>query len=208
MKRLTDDIEKILFTRQQLAERVRELGQQITRDYLDKDLLVIGVLKGAAVFMSDLIREIDLDIRTDYIAVSSYGDEAESSGELRIIKDVSQRLKGYHVLLAEDIIDTGNTLHVLRQRMLDKGAESVKICALLDKPEQRIVPVHADYTGFTVPDGFIVGYGIDLAEKYRNLPFVGILKKEVYELYFVPGSIKDHIEKRNGISHTILTVPL
>ena len=181
MKRLTDDIEKILFTRQQLAERIRELGQQITRDYLDKDLLVIGVLKGAAVFMSDLIREIDLDIRTDYIAVSSYGDREVSSGDLRIIKDVTQQLKGYHVLLAEDIIDTGNTLHVLRQRMLDKGAESVKICALLDKPERRIVPVHADYIGFTVPDEFIVGYGIDLAEKYRNLPFVGILKKELYE---------------------------
>lgn len=180
MKKISDDIERILFTGEELAAKVRELAQEITRDYQDKNLLVIGVLKGAAVFMSDLIRELDFDIRTDYIVVSSYGNATVSSGDLKIIKDVSPFLNGCHVLLVEDIIDTGCTMSTVRGKMLERGADSVKICALMDKPSRRIIPIHADYTGFTVPDEFIVGYGIDYAEKYRNLPYIGILKKELY----------------------------
>ncbi|MBQ7994487.1 MAG: hypoxanthine phosphoribosyltransferase [Solobacterium sp.] len=181
MKKLTEDIETVLFSREQLAEKVRELGQAITDDYQDKELLVIGVLKGAGVFMSDLVREIDGDLRTDYMVVSSYGNETVSSGKLRIIKDVQQDMKGWHVLLVEDIVDTGNTLSALKAIMEERGAESVRICALLDKPSRRVKPVEVSYRGFEVPDEFIIGYGIDYAEKYRNLPFIGVLKREIYE---------------------------
>ena len=181
MKKLTEDIETVLFTREELAEKVRELGQKITEDYKDKDLLVIGVLKGAGVFMSDLVREIDGDLRTDYMVVSSYGNDAVSSGKLRIIKDVQPDMKGWHVLLVEDIVDTGNTLSALKEIMEERGAESVRICALLDKPARRVKPVEVSFRGFEVPDEFIVGYGIDYAEKYRNLPFIGVLKREIYE---------------------------
>jgi hypoxanthine phosphoribosyltransferase len=181
MKTITQDIETILFTREQLAEKVRELGQAISEDYSDKELLVIGVLKGAGVFMSDLVREIDGDLRTDYMVVSSYGNETVSSGKLRMIKDVQPDMRGWHVLLVEDIVDTGNTLNVLKEIMLERGAQSVKICALLDKPSRRVKPVEVNYKGFEVRDEFIVGYGSDYAEKYRNLPFIGVLKKEIYE---------------------------
>ena len=181
MKKITDDIERILFTREQLAACVRKLGRAITEDYRDKELLMIGVLKGAGIFMSDLIREIDGDIRTDYMVVSSYGNHTVSSGKLRIIKDVQQDMTGWNVLLVEDIIDTGNTLSALKDMMLERGAESVRICTLLDKPSQRIKSVNVAYTGFEVPDEFIVGYGIDYAEKYRNLPYIAVLKREIYE---------------------------
>lgn len=181
MKKLTQDIEKILFTREQLAGKVGQLGQAITEDYKDRDLMVIGVLKGAGIFMSDLVREIDGDLRTDYMVVSSYGNQAVSSGDLRIIKDIQPDLSGWHVLLVEDIVDTGNTLNALKKIMEERGAESVRICALLDKPSRRIKPVEVNYKGFEVPDEFIIGYGIDYAEKYRNLPFIGVLKREIYE---------------------------
>ena len=181
MQKLTDDIEKILFSEQQLAECVRQLGSEITKDYADEDLLMIGILKGAGIFMGDLIRQIDGDVRTDYMVVSSYGNSSVSSGQIRIIKDVQVDVKGLNVMLVEDIADTGNTLNALKDIMIERGVRSVRICALLDKPARRIKPIDIDYKGFEVPDEFIIGYGIDYAEKYRNLPYIGILKKEVYE---------------------------
>lgn len=181
MQKLTDDIEKILFSEQQLAECVRQLGSRIAKDYEDEDLLMIGILKGAGIFMGDLIRQIDGDVRTDYMVVSSYGNSSVSSGQIRIIKDVQVDVKGLNVMLVEDIADTGNTLNALKDLMIERGVKSVRICALLDKPARRIKPIDIDYKGFEVPDEFIIGYGIDYAEKYRNLPYIGILKKEVYE---------------------------
>ncbi len=181
MKKITDDIERILFTREELTECVQRLGREITEDYRDKELLMIGVLKGAGIFMSDLVREIDGDIRTDYMVVSSYENSTVSSGKVRIIKDVQQDMTGWNVLLVEDIIDTGNTLSALKEIMQERGAESVRICTLLDKPSRRIKPADVDYRGFEVPDEFIVGYGIDYAERYRNLPFIAVLKREIYE---------------------------
>lgn len=174
------DIKEILLSEDQIKNRVKELGKEITEDYQGKDLLVIGILKGAAIFMSELIRYIDLPIKIDFMAVSSYGDFSISTGEVKIIKDLDFSAENKHILIVEDIIDTGYTLNYLSDNLRKRGALSVKVCTLLDKPERRVVGVPLDYLGFEIPDEFAVGYGLDYSERYRNLPFIGALKEEVY----------------------------
>ncbi len=177
---MNNDIKEILFSKEMIADKVKELGAQISKDYADRELLVIGVLKGANVFMSDLIREIDIPVEIDFIAASSYGHSTQSSGVVKIIKDLDYSIEGKNVLIVEDIIDTGLTLHYLTENFKSRGTSSLSICTLLDKPERRKVELEVPYKGFDIPDEFIVGYGIDYAEKYRNLPFVATLKEEVY----------------------------
>lgn len=176
-----DDITKeVLVSEEELKKRVRELGEKIKEDYEGKDLMLVGILKGATIFMADLARCIDLPLTLEFLAVSSYGNSTESSGIVRIIKDLDSDVKGKHILIVEDIIDTGLTLSYITDNLKKRGAESVKICTLLDKPERRKVDVPVDYRGFIIPDEFVVGYGIDYAEQYRNLPYISSLKKEVY----------------------------
>lgn len=171
---------EILITRQQLAQRVAELGKQITADYRGKDLVVLGILKGAVIFFSDLIREIDLAMTLDFMAISSYGNATKSSGVVRILKDLDKDIIDKDVLVVEDIIDTGLTLSFLKANLLSRGAASIKICALLDKPDRRLVNLTCDYKGFSIPDAFVVGYGLDYDQRYRNLPEIGVLKPEIY----------------------------
>lgn len=176
-----EDIEEILITEEQLKAKVKELGEMITRDYEGKDLVLIGVLKGAIMFMSDLSRAIDLPLSIDFMAVSSYGSSTKSSGIVKIIKDHDIDIEGKDVLIVEDIIDSGLTLAYLRETLLGRKPRSLKICTILDKPERREANVKVDYCGFKIPDKFVVGYGLDYAEKYRNLPFIGVLKPELYK---------------------------
>ncbi|WP_195972132.1 hypoxanthine phosphoribosyltransferase [Clostridium thermobutyricum] len=177
---MRDEIKKVLFTEEDLQLKCKELGEKITKDYEGKDLLVVGVLKGSVLFTSDLIKNIKIPCEIDFMAVSSYGNSTESSGVVRILKDLDNGIEGKDVLIVEDIVDTGNTLSYLKRYLNGRGANSVKIITLLDKPERRTAEVEVDYIGFEVPNEFIVGYGIDYAEKYRNLPFVGILDEKVY----------------------------
>lgn len=177
---MQNDIKEVLFTAEKLAQRVSELGQQITSDYEGKELLVIGVLKGANVFLSDLIRHIEIPIEIDFIAAASYGNSTESSGVVRLLKDLDYPIENRHVVLIEDLIDTGLTLHYLAENLKARLPASFKICTLLDKPERRKVAMEVDYKGFDIPDEFIVGYGIDYSQKYRNLPYIATLKPEVY----------------------------
>lgn len=179
--KMVQDVKHILYSEEVLAQKVEELGSRIAEDYRGKDLLVIGVLKGANVFMGDLIRKIDIPMQIDFIAASSYGHSTESSGVVKIIKDLDYSIEGKHVLLVEDIIDTGLTLKYLTENFNSRKPASLKICTLLDKPERRKADIDVAYKGFDIPDEFIVGYGIDFAEKYRNLPYVATLKEEVYE---------------------------
>jgi len=160
---------KVLFTRQQIAARVAELGAQITRDFAGEPVTLIGVLKGAAIFLSDLSRNIDLDATFDFISVSSYGNEKQNSGEVKMVKDVDQSMEGKNVILVEDILDTGLTLSYLKKILEAHKPKSLRIAALLDKSARRIQPIHAEYVGFEIPDEFVVGYGMDYAERYRNL---------------------------------------
>jgi hypoxanthine phosphoribosyltransferase len=178
---MLQDVETILLDEGVLADRIKELGEEISKDYAGEDVLLVGILKGASVFMSDLIRQISLAAYIDYMVVSSYGNSAETSGVVRIIKDLEDNIEGKNVIIVEDIIDTGLTLAYLKQNLLSRHPKSLKICTLLDKPARREKEINIDYKGFDVPDEFIIGYGIDYAEKYRNLPFVGLLKREVYE---------------------------
>ena len=177
---MRQDIEEILYTEEQINEMVRRLGAEITRDYQDKDLVVVGVLKGAIMTTADVLRHIDLPCTIDFVAASSYGSKSETSGEVQICKDITTDLTGKHVLLVEDILDTGVTLTRLCRLLADRGCASVKLCVLFDKPERRIVPITADYVGGVVPNKFIVGYGLDYNEKYRNLPYIAVLKPEIY----------------------------
>ena len=177
---MMNDIKEILIDKEQLAERVRELGEEISADYAGKEILMIGVLRGAVIFMSDLARSISLPVSLDFMAVSSYGASTTSSGVVRILKDLDEALAGKHVLIVEDIIDSGLTLNYLVDNLKSRNPASVKLCTLLNKPSRRKAPVHVDYNGFTIPDYFVVGYGLDYAEKYRNLPFIGVLKPEAY----------------------------
>ena len=178
---LEKDIEKVLYTEEQLAQRVKELGAQITADYAGKTPLIASVLRGSYVFMADLTRAIDLPISVDFMAVSSYGAGTSSSGQVQILKDLSDRIDGRDLIIVEDILDSGNTLYYLLDVLRARRPASIRICALMDKPERRTKPITADYVGFTIPDAFIVGYGLDYAERYRNLPYVGVLKPSVYE---------------------------
>ncbi len=179
---MRDDIEKILFDEETIRKRVKELGEEISRDYKDvpEGVFCVGILKGAAIFYTDLVRQISLPVQFDFMIASSYGNATESSGTVRILKDLDYDVRGRHVILVEDIIDSGTTMHYLLDYVLLRKAASVKLCAFLNKPSRRTVEVPIDYCGFDVPDEFLVGYGLDYAEKYRNLPFIGVLKKEIY----------------------------
>ena len=181
MEDMRQDMETILFDQAQLEAKVAQLGEQISRDYEGKDLLLVGVLKGSVVFMADLMRRITVPAAIDFMAVSSYGSGVKTSGVVRILKDLDRSIEGKDLLIVEDILDSGMTLHYLRDLLRDRGCASVRIVTLLDKPERRKVDIHPDYVGFQIPDAFVVGYGLDYAEKYRNLPYVGILRPSVYE---------------------------
>lgn len=174
------DLQKILLNSEQIATRVKELGEEITRDYKGESVLMVAILRGAVVFFADLVKSVDLDVRFDFMVVSSYGSSSVTSGEVRIIKDISQPIEGKNVIIVEDIIDTGNTLKNLKRMLLTRNPKSLKIASLLDKPSRRRVEMEGDYIGFEVPNEFVVGYGLDYAEKYRNLPEIGVLKPEIY----------------------------
>jgi hypoxanthine phosphoribosyltransferase len=178
---MMDDLEKILFSEEQVANRIKELGEAITKDYAGKEILMIGVLRGAVIFMADLARSIKLPVAIDFMAVSSYGASTSSSGVVRILKDLDEDVENKHVLIVEDIIDSGLTLNYLMDNLWSRKPASIKICTLLNKPDRRKVEVPIAYNGFTIPDYFVVGYGLDFAERYRNYPFIGVLKPEVYE---------------------------
>lgn len=169
---------EILLSAADIQKRVNELGAQIAADYADKEIILIGILKGACLFMSDLMRAIDAPVSIEFMAVSSYGKATRSSGEVRIVKDLDVPVEGKHLLVVEDIIDTGLTLSYLLENLRSRGAASVRLASLLDKPEPRKVQVPVDYVGFEVPNKFLIGYGLDAAERYRNLPFIAVLHSE------------------------------
>ena len=177
---MEDDIEQLLFSAATIQERVAEVAARISRDYRGRNPLAIGVLKGAFIFMSDLVRHISIPLEMDFIATSSYGQSTRSSGVVRILKDLDLPVDGRDVLLVEDIVDSGLTLNYLRDSLARRGANSVRICSAFDKPTRRTVPIHPDYCCFVAPDRFLVGYGLDYAERYRHLPYVGALRPSVY----------------------------
>ncbi len=176
-----EDIETVLFSEEDLRTRIEQMGLQITEDYADRDLVVVSVLRGAAIFMSDLCRAIDLSLEMDYLAVSSYGDETESSGVVRMEKDLSSAIEGRDVLLLEDIYDSGLTLRSLLRTLQSRRPASLETAVLLHKQTEQQEAFDLRYVGFTCPDAFIVGYGLDYAQRYRNLPYIGVLKPEVYQ---------------------------
>ena len=177
---LENDIKKILVSHDEITEAAKKLGAQLTKDYAGKNPILVGILKGSIPFMAELVKHIDTHIEMDFMMVSSYHGGTASSGVINIKQDVTQDIKGRHVLFVEDIIDTGQTLKNLRDMFIAREAVSVKIATMLDKPEGRVVEIEADYTCFTIPNEFVVGYGLDYKENYRNLPYVGVLKEEVY----------------------------
>lgn len=174
------DIKKILVTEEELAKLTKKLGEQITRDYAGKKLLIVGVLKGSIYFLTDLSRHIDLPCHIDFIQASSYGAGTESSGKIKIIKDIDSDLTGFDVLLVEDILDTGRTLKHIHDMLSTRNPNSIAVVTLLDKPARREVDIKADYTGVDIPNEFAVGYGLDYNQYYRNLPYIGVLKEEIY----------------------------
>ena len=175
-----DDVAEILVTAEEIAAKVRELGARIAVDYQGKDLVLVSVLKGALPFLADLMRATQIPLALDFLEVSSYGASTESSGAVRILKDLANPIEGRHVLVVEDILDTGHTLSYVIEHLRGQHPASLGLCALLDKPARRVVPISVDYRGFEIADKFVVGYGLDFAERYRNLPFIGVLKPEVY----------------------------
>lgn len=179
---MINDIEQVLITEEEIKQKIKLLGERITNDYKDSDdLLLVGVLKGAVVFMADLIRHIDLPLNIDFMAVSSYGSSTESSGVVRILKDLDETVEGKDLLVVEDIIDSGLTLSYMCDILKSRKPKRLKICALLDKPSRRKIDLKVDYLGFEIPDYFVVGYGLDYAGKYRNLPDICVLKPEIYQ---------------------------
>jgi hypoxanthine phosphoribosyltransferase len=176
-----DDMAEVLISPERLARRVAELGAQITAEYDGKRLLLLGVLKGAVIFLVDLARQIQLSLEIDFMAISSYGASTQSSGIVRILKDLEDSVEGQHILVVEDIVDSGLTLDYLLRSLAARGPASIKICGLLVKERPRELSVPIDYIGFTIPDRFVVGYGLDFAERYRNLPYIGVLRPELYE---------------------------
>lgn len=178
---MKEDIKEVLFSSDTLSEKVRELAERISNDYKGKDLVVVGILKGSVIFAAELIKNISIPCEIDFMAVSSYGNSTETSGVVRILKDLDNGIEGKDILIVEDIVDTGTTLKYLLGYLKARKANSIEIVTLLNKPARRKVDLNVKYMGFEVPDAFIVGYGIDYAEKYRNLPYIGILKPEVYE---------------------------
>lgn len=177
---LYGDLSRVLVSREEIAEAVSALGRKITEDYQGKELMLVGILKGAVVFFSDLVREIDLPLKMEFMAVSSYGASTKTTGVVNLVKDITVDITGMHVLIVEDIVDSGMTLSYLKKYLSTRGAASIRIATLLDKPERRRVDLKADYFCFTIPDEFVVGYGLDYAEKYRNLPDIGVLDPRVY----------------------------
>ncbi len=176
-----NDVEEILFSEEDLAEITARIAKQINEDYKEKNLLLVSVLKGSLVFMADLMRQLEIPCAIDFLSVSSYGNGTTSSGEVRILKDLDQSLEGKDILVVEDILDSGNTLSFLLKTLSARNPASIRLCTLLDKPERRKADVYADYIGAKVDDKFIVGYGLDYAELYRNLPYIGVLKPEIYQ---------------------------
>ena len=177
---MKQDIEKVLLSEETIAAKVKELGAQIAKDYADKNPLIVSVLRGSFVFMADLVRAIDVPCTVDFMSVSSYGGGTTSSGEVKITKDFDVSIEGRHLIIVEDILDSGKTLDYLIDILNQRNPKSIKIATLLDKPERREVNIKPDYSGFVVPDEFVVGYGLDYAEQYRNLPFIGTLRPEAY----------------------------
>jgi hypoxanthine phosphoribosyltransferase len=177
---MEDIIKEILLTEEEIEAKVKELGKQITEDYKGKNLMLVGILKGAVMFMAELAKNIDMPVLMDFMAVSSYGKSSTSTGIVKIIKDLDCSIENKDILIVEDIIDTGLTLSYLTDNLKKRGAKSVKIVTLLDKPDRRKANVPVDYRGFSIPDEFVVGFGLDYAEQYRNLPYVAALKEEVY----------------------------
>lgn len=177
---MKQDIERILFSEEELKSRIAELGAQLTEDFKDKNPIFVGVLKGCFVFMADLLRNVDIYCTMDFMAVSSYGDGMSSTGAVKINKDLSRDIAGRHVIIVEDILDSGITLSYLKNYLSVRKPASISIVTLLDKPSRRRADIKADYVGFEVEDAFVVGYGLDYAEEYRNLPYIGVLKSEVY----------------------------
>ncbi|HEX2950621.1 MAG TPA: hypoxanthine phosphoribosyltransferase [Armatimonadota bacterium] len=176
----TEDLSSILYTEEQIAQRVEELGAQISKDYEGKSIVLVGVLNGAVTFLADLMRKISVPVSMDLVAISSYGSYTSTSGVVRIMKDLDESVESKHVLIVEDIVDTGLTLNYLVDYMRSRNPASVKVVAMLSKPSRHKVKVHVDYLGFTVPDEFVIGYGLDFAQRYRNLPCIGVLKPEIY----------------------------
>ncbi|MFH6787873.1 hypoxanthine phosphoribosyltransferase [Streptococcus suis] len=177
---LDKDIKKILVSEEEIVAKCKELGQILATDYADKNPILVGILKGSIPFMAELMKHIDAHVETDYMVVSSYHGGTESSGTVKIIKDLDNSVAGRHIIFVEDIIDTGRTLKELKELFALRQAASIKIATLIDKPEGRVVEIEPDYTCFTIPNEFVVGFGLDYDENYRNLPYVGVLKEEVY----------------------------
>ena len=177
---IRDDIARVLISEEQIQRRISELAAQITEDYRDKEPILVCILKGAVLFYSDLTRRIDTHISMDFMSVSSYGCGTTSSGNIHVAKDLNSDIAGRNVLIVEDILDTGNTLHQLTAMLKERNPASLKVCVLLDKPARREQEIYADYVGYTIPDAFVVGYGLDYAEEYRNLPYIGVLSPSVY----------------------------
>lgn len=180
MSSMLDDVAEVLLDEATLQAKVKELGQQIARDYAGKPLTMVCILKGAVMFAADLARSIDIPMEMDFMAISSYGMGVRTSGVVRILKDLDHSIEGKHVLVVEDIVDSGLTLSYLLESLSSRQPASLKTCVLLDKPERRVVELNPDYIGFEIPDKFVIGYGLDYGEKYRNLPYIGVLKPEVY----------------------------
>lgn len=180
MSMMDQDILKVLYTEEEIAKRIKDMGAQMYEDFKGRDPLFVSVLRGAFIFMADIVRACQVKSDVEFIAVSSYGNGTTSSGAVQITHDIQQDISGRELIIIEDILDSGNTLNFLKQYFLTKGARSVTICTLLDKPSRRTKAITADYIGFVVPDEFVVGYGLDYAQKYRNLPYIGVLKPSVY----------------------------
>ena len=179
---MKEDVLRVLLSEDEIREKVRELGGKITADYKNSNLMLVTVLKGAVVFLADLMRQIDVPAEIDFMVVSSYGSGVKSSGVVKIVKDLDVPLAGTDILIVEDILDSGLTLSYIKELLESRGPRSIRIATLLDKPSRRKVDLQADYIGFSVPDEFVIGYGLDYDEKYRNLPYIGILKPEVYSV--------------------------
>ena len=180
-KNMLEDIEKVLISEEELQKIVSDMGRKISEDYKDKDLLLVSVLKGSVIFMADLMRAITVPLNIDFMSVSSYGGGTKTTGVVKILKDLDLDLSGKDILIVEDILDSGMTLSYLSNLLRQRNVNSIRIATLLDKPERRIADVHADYFCFTVPDEFVVGYGLDYNQQYRHLPYIGVLKPEIYE---------------------------
>ncbi|MBR7082197.1 MAG: hypoxanthine phosphoribosyltransferase [Oscillospiraceae bacterium] len=178
---MNNDIERIFFSADTIQARVKELGEQLTKDFFGMNPLIVGILKGSFIFMADIIRSINTNCEVEFMAVSSYGRGTTTTGAVKINKDLGHDIEGRHVIIVEDILDSGLTLSYLKRYLTVRNPASISICTLLDKPARRNADIHPDYVGFECPDAFIVGYGLDYAEKYRNLPYIGVLKPEIYE---------------------------